>query len=209
MLIFRDIWWFLQISLVLLLLFSSSLAQLVITGCFDTHRFRLRELMNQTSEFSLQTAPVMPSHHHHPHREIYTALKIPDVKRLFSRVTVSQHQLHEQMKQSLMTSTKPRLEAVLSLRLSAVTLEIFLFVDSFVVISEHKWRRFKRQRSAVAAYNHIKIQHGGSLKLMRLGRLCETQVAYFANSTVFNQSGSLLNWLLKLIRHLQSLLQSG
>lgn len=115
MLIFRDIWWFLQISLVLLPLFSSSLAQLGITGCFDTQRFRLRKLMNQASEFSLHTAPVMPSHHHHPHREIYMALKIPDVKRLFSRVTVSQHQLHEQMKQSLMTSTKPRLEAVPSL----------------------------------------------------------------------------------------------
>lgn len=115
MLIFRGIWWFLQISLVLLPLFSSSLAQLVITGCFDTQRFRLRELMTQTSEFSLHKTPVMPSHHHHPHREIYTALKIPDVKRLFSRVTVSQHQLHEQIKQSLMTSTMPRLEAVLSL----------------------------------------------------------------------------------------------
>lgn len=101
---------------VLLPLPSSSLAQLVITGCFDTQRFGLRKLMNQTSEFSLHTAPVMPSpHHHHPHREIYKALKIPDVKRLFSRATVSQHQLDEQMKQSLMTSTKPRLEAGSSL----------------------------------------------------------------------------------------------
>lgn len=154
------------------LLFSSSLAQLVITGCLYTQRFRLRKLMNQTSEFSLHTALVMPSHHRHPHREIYMALKIPDVKCLFSRVTVSQHQLYEQMKQSLMTSTKPRLEAILSV--SVGTSDIFLFVDSFVVISEHKWRRFKRQRSAVAAHNHIKIQHVGSLKLMRLGRRSES-----------------------------------
>lgn len=106
-----------------------SLAQLAITAhdmCLRRYSaVQAGKLMNQTSEFGLHTAPAMPP----PPREIYMELKIPDVKRLFSRVTVSWDQLNEQMKQALMTSTNSR-QAFFSLSVSVGTLEIFLHLPT-------------------------------------------------------------------------------
>lgn len=87
-------------------------------GCFDTLENRcfvfspsqfsplsfLPKRMNQTSECSLQPAPAMPP----PSCETYMEspeMEIPDVKCLFSRATVIQDQLNDQMGRVLMTST--------------------------------------------------------------------------------------------------------
>lgn len=105
MLFFRDICDFFLISIFTVVFLISG------TACDDCSRYVVASYsavqagkpMNQTSEFSPHKAPAMP-----PPREIYMEFEIPDVKRLFSRVTVSRDQLNEQMKQALMTSTKSR-----------------------------------------------------------------------------------------------------
>lgn len=127
-------WLFLRVEWVFLLLCSSSLAQLVITAQGMRLLWYSALQAGKTNESNRRSSPPRRSGDAPLPREIYMGLEMPDVKRLFARVTVSQDQLNGQMKQALMTSTKSRQQFE-------------------IVTSEHQLRGFKRQRSGVATYN--------------------------------------------------------
>lgn len=154
-------WWFLQIESVFFTVFL--FCATVCDDCtrntvvlirwktdvsyFPHHNFFLsffQKRVNQTSESNLQHAPAMP-----PLCETYMEspeLGIPDVKCLFSRVTVIQDQLNDQMGWVLMTSTCGFSSLFLDV---SWQIREFSAPDTTAVTSEHKLRCLTLECSGV------------------------------------------------------------